>query len=549
MSHGVDLEETGSTTAGGLALLGGRLSGRRIAVGVLSSLLLTAHGTWSVSAAQRLEVAIDGVVLPVLVDDLGRWVRSGGRQRSELGTWLSLLDPSSREGVLKLLQAPVLTRRSFGQQMLRSWAAKPLLNALSVLIQVDSGTTRTSDLVLETLERLLSESSSVTTLDVLEALPVDSLRLDLDALAQAGQRWQQSLERQQGLTRELARERLDSPLLSRSKLPTANVHRRDLGLPTEHRRDDLNLQIWTPEQAQRSSWILVMPGLGGDPDHFHWLADGLARAGWSVVLLEHPGSDSQAIQELLEGRQTFDGARALRQRLDDMTATIDAQARGDLPVPGDRVVLIGHSLGALTALLAMGTQPVSDLTRTCSQALRDLPLTNLSLLIQCELAAGDVLKALDRPKQLEAVVAFNSFGSLLWPDPRPGSTPPPLMVLGGTLDLITPPLDEQLTVLGSLGTHPSSRAVIAEGASHFSAIRIEPNASPGQSEDLFQLSEDLVGVQPESVQDIFLGEVVHFLQQVETSEGLKASRHGLRDRIRWHRLNREDTLDLVQDLQ
>ena len=103
--------------------------------------------------------------------------------------------------------------------------------------------------MLETLERLLSESSSVTTLDVLEALPVDSLRLDLDALAQAGQRWQQSLERQQGLTRELARERLDSPLLSRSKLPTANVHRRDLGLPTEHRRDDLNLQIWTPEQA------------------------------------------------------------------------------------------------------------------------------------------------------------------------------------------------------------------------------------------------------------------------------------------------------------
>ena len=121
--------------------------------------------------------------------------------------------------------------------------------------------------------------------------------------------------------------------------------------------------------------------------------------------------------------------------------------------------------------------------------------------------------------------------------------------MGGTLDLITPPLDEQLTVLGSLGTHPSSRAVIAEGASHFSVIRIEPDALSGQSEDLFKLGEDLVGVQPEAVQDIFLDEVLHFLEQVQASEGVKASSHGIRDRIHWHRLNRKDTLDLVRDLQ
>ena len=48
-----------------------------------------------------------------------------------------------------------------------------------------------------------------------------------------------------------------------------------------------------------------MPGLGGDPEHFHWLADGLSRSGWPVAMLEHPGSDSRAIQELLEGRQAL----------------------------------------------------------------------------------------------------------------------------------------------------------------------------------------------------------------------------------------------------
>ena len=98
-------------------------------MGLLSSLLLFTQGLWPVQAADRLEVEIDGVVLPITVEELGHWVRSGGRSRSELNTWLMLLDADSRAGLIRLLKAPVLTRRSFGQQMLRSWAARPLLDA------------------------------------------------------------------------------------------------------------------------------------------------------------------------------------------------------------------------------------------------------------------------------------------------------------------------------------------------------------------------------------------------------------------------------------
>ena len=44
-----------------------------------------------------------------------------------------------------------------------------------------------------------------------------------------------------------------------------------------------------------------MPGLGGDPNHFHWLSRSLMQAGWPVLVLEHPGSDAAAVQGLLEG--------------------------------------------------------------------------------------------------------------------------------------------------------------------------------------------------------------------------------------------------------
>ena len=148
------------------------------------------------------------------------------------------------------------------------------------------------------------------------------------------------------------------------------------------------------------------------------------------------------------------------------------------------------------------------------------------------------------------MVALNSFGSLLWPQSlAPSTSAVPLMVLGGTLDLITPPIDEQLSLLASLGRHPSSRALIVEGASHFSAIRIASPSDAERAEDLFQLGEELVGVQPEKVQRVVLDEVVRFLDHVETHQAAGESLHGRSDRIRWHRLNRLDSLKLLKGLQ
>ena len=120
--------ETGSTTAEGQALLRGRLTGRCIAMGLMGSLLLSTCGLWPVGSTERVEVKIDGVVLPVSVEELGSFVRSptadpAQLSRSELSTWMGLLAPESREGLIRLLQAPVLSRRSLGRQLLSSWGA------------------------------------------------------------------------------------------------------------------------------------------------------------------------------------------------------------------------------------------------------------------------------------------------------------------------------------------------------------------------------------------------------------------------------------------
>ena len=545
--------ETGSTTAEGQALLRGRLTGRCIAMGLMGSLLLSTGGSWPVGSTERVEVKIDGLVLPVSVEELGAFVRSptadpAQLSRSELSTWMGLLAPESRQGLIRLLKAPVLSRRSLGRQLLSSWGAGPLLDALGELIRVEDGKRINRSLVLSTLEQLLERQATVSTLDVLEALPTQQLRLDLDALVAAANRWRLELKRHQTLMRTLAQKEARLQLFKATEGSALADGPRQSTLAVDHRSRPLRVERWIPQSSSKDGfWVLMMPGLGGDPDHFNWLARSLMQAGWPVLVLEHPGSDADAVQALLEGRQSFDGAAALRDRLADLAAVLDAQQRGDLNIPGTEVVLMGHSLGAFTALLASGAQPVPGMEQRCEAALAGLPLTNLSELLQCELAAGRVLEGNAMASPPRAVVGLNSFGGLIWPHRSSQALPIPLLMVGGTLDLITPPLDEQLPLLAGLAEHPASRVVVVEGASHFSPIRVDGQGKASEGDDIFRLGEELVGVNPLSVQRVIAHEVIRFLDSLSSGSPRNDAVHLMEasSKTRWHRLGRSSALQLL----
>ena len=517
-------------------------------MGLLSSLLALPVTPWPARSAERLEVSIDDIVLPLDVVDLVSWVNGENDSRSELASWMQLLDRESRDGLSRLLVAPVLTRRSFGQQLLRSWAARPLLEALGELIRLEGGEPVDSLQVLTTLEQLLSRRPEVTTLDLLQALPGKQLRLDLDALVQASSRWRRQLKRHQGLLRDLGRDALVSTELTpanRASLAQSSFRYKNNQIRLPHRAVPLQVETWVPDDQRRDGmWLALMPGLGGNPEHFHWLARRVASGGWPVALLEHPGSDAAAVQALLQGRQPFDGTKALEQRLQDLAGVLQAQKDQRLPLKGERVVVAGHSLGALTALLSAGAEPREGVGVRCRQALKELPLTNLSRLLQCELAEGKALHWLGDSPEPAAVIGLNSLGSLVWANRQPSRLPIPLMLLGGTLDLITPPLDEQVGVFSALASHPASRVVVVEGASHFSPIRVGEPTAAQQNDDLFQLGEELVGMDPVSVQAVIGFEVIDFLEAVAKGASARESQHFRSGDLRWHRLNRQAAEDL-----
>ena len=103
------------------------------------------------------------------------------------------------------------------------------------------------------------------------------------------------------------------------------------------------------------------------------------------------------------------------------------------------------------------------------------------------------------------MVVYNSFGSLLWPAAGLAPLKVPVLMVGGSLDLITPPIVEQLPVFLYSG-HLRSRLVLVQGASHFSPVRLARDGKP-----LFRLGDQLVGIDPLKVQSLLLNVTSEFL--------------------------------------
>jgi predicted dienelactone hydrolase len=486
--------------------------------GVAAALMAT-----PAAAADLLLVRLGDLELPLSLSQLERWSHTGegGRGNDDLVMWLNLLDANARHNLRRFLQTPLLRDRSFGQQLLSSWAGERMLAEVGSLVSGPDGT-NSAALLRRTLRQGLERRGEVTTLQLLRDLPVPVVTLRLDGLLAMGERWRHDLHRQIQAFRALP-----NLALPQRRLAALNFRGRrsqrplQLNLPVAHRPEPLPLALWRPTGGGAARpLLLLLPGLGGTADQLAWLAEALSARGWPVLVLQHPGSDEAAMKEALEGSRPPPGAESLPQRQADITAVLAARAAGrigPLSTTGP-VVLIGHSLGGVAALLAAGLPPEPGLEPRCRQAIERLPISNPSQLLQCQLATVPWPHRPQPPAELGGVVLLNSFGSLLWPSRGLADLPVPLLMVGGSLDLVTPPLREQLDLFLP-GGDPGRRLALVQGGSHFSPVHLDPEDSA-----LFRLGDELVGVEPARVQESLLSLIYEFLRSLEQPLTVPAQR-------------------------
>ena len=456
------------------------------------------------AAVERLVVQVGGLALPLELSQLEDWLRNPSG-RSELEPWFNLLDPATRRDLATLLRRPFPVRGDQAAPLLDSWAGRQLLQQLGRVLRPPEG--EAAPLLLDLFRRA---DGRQTPTQLLRESPGSSLQLDLDALLDLGEQLQRQLIAQRRLVQQL--QALDLPPLPPPPPSRQTLLRSDERLAVDHRLAPLPVSlVWPAGGPLRSRWVLLSHGLGGSRAQLLWLAEGLASRGWPVAVVQHPGSDDAAVRDLLAGQRSLPGVETLPERIQDLQAVHRAMAEGrlrfgDRPTPA-AMVLSGHSLGGLADLLWAGARPGRDLADRCQRALGAIPVLNSSLLLQCQLSGAD-LPALDPPADLSGVVTLNGFGSLLWGRDGLGRLDQPALTVGGSLDLITPPLAEQIGPFRQL-KDPRSRLVLVEGASHFSPVRLE------RETPLLQLGDDLVGKDPRQVQEVLLEVHSLFLQGLE----------------------------------
>ncbi len=105
-------------------------------------------------------------------------------------------------------------------------------------------------------------------------------------------------------------------------------------------------------EAPLKGLILLSHGTGGTELNHHNLASRLAREGYLVAAIRHPGDNWQDRSMVTSGRYFSERPRQLSRVLDALLSSPEWGPR----VPADRIGAVGHSAGAYSVLALVGAQ-------------------------------------------------------------------------------------------------------------------------------------------------------------------------------------------------
>ena len=498
-------------------------------------------------AAEKINIKFEEMSIPLTIDQLSN-LETYKNDSTEVIDWFKQKGFLKVFELSKFLNFPVFKEESLNREVLRSWVGRKILSELSNTILVPND--KDGIKIFNTIENLLEVKSEVSTLEILKALPSEEISLDVDNLISIISSWKKELAMQQNLIMKLnSLEKTNNYFLKTITKYDQDLIKVTKNIYSPHRVSPLKIELWkNNKNTVEKDLIIFMPGLGGDINNFRWIGRELSQRGWPILFIDHAGSNSSALLEVLEGSNVMpSSADFFLYRFKDLDAVIRAHNDGKFGLENKSYILMGHSLGALIAFLYEGNLPKEGFENRCNSALKDFAVTNLSKLLQCQLNEIPIPE-INNLKKANGIIGFNSFGSIIWPKEKDSGIEMPVLFIGGTYDLITPLISEQFRLFLSTNSNPLNRFLIIEGASHFSPIRINEDYSANiKSNDIFRINESFIGSNPSSVQNLSLKVIVEFLEKLKNNERIKIVKNQRESNLDFHILDRKTLKAIIKN--
>jgi len=496
--------------------------------------------------AEKINIKFEEMSIPLSINQLSK-LRTYKEDSTELLDWFMNNGFRKIFDLSQFLEFNVFNEENFSKQLLRSWMGRKLISELSDIIIIPND--QSGVILFNTIEELLENKEKISTLDILKAIPINEIKLDLDNLILIISSWKKELEEQQELISKLSIFDKTREVLVLSSIKQVNNETLKKSIKVSHRKNPLYVEVWKPVISNDEKDVIIfMPGLGGDIGNFRWIGSELSKRGWPVIFIDHEGSNSDTFKAVIKGKEALPGgADNYLYRIKDLNEIINANKEGFFNLKNQSYILMGHSLGSLVAFLYEGYSPIDGFEERCDKALEDLAVTNLSKLLQCQLSQIP-LPEFKKSSDLKALIGFNSFGSLIWPYPKKIGIKAPVLLIGGTYDLITPLQNEQFKVFLSAESNSNNRFLVVEGASHFSPIRVTtPNSIIDSGEDVFNINENFIGSHPFDFQNLSLEIIIKFLNTLETKNGLNIMKKQNAYDLKFHILGTDQIREIIKN--
>ena len=238
--------------------------------------------------------------------------------------------------------------------------------------------------------------------------------------------------------------------------------------------------------------IVISHGVAEDRTAYAYLAEHLASYGFAVATVEHVGGDANRFRKYFSGLAPAPPATELLQRPRDVTFFLDELQRRAQIDPSLRQIdvqqtgLVGHSLGGYTVLALAGAQVDFDRVKLLCNPNRSL---NLSVVLQCRARELPPQRYALQDPRVKAIFAISPLDSTIFGQRGMSQIRVPVFMMGGSNDIITPAIPEQIYPFTWLRS-PEKYLAILENGTHFSTLSV------AKSDSVFPVSESLIGPEP-----------------------------------------------------
>ena len=479
------------------------------------------------AAAQRVVIRVGPLQQSLELSDLETFADTGEVPNS-LRLYERFLTPKLQQSLKQTLALDPQMSDRIIEDILNSENGDLLLNSLS---QIAPNLTLTQ---LQGAIRLAaSQAEGLSVLGILRAVPQDEIEVDMSAaIALASQLNLSNLE-SRSLSGVLEQELQVAASLSasddrQSDLDPTAAGEADFAYRTFSFRDEDRDRVipvnihWSRESRDdsESPLIVLSHGFGADRYFLNYLAEHLASHGLTVVSIEHPGSNVQALVnlplepdiakspgKLLPAQEFLDRPQDVSYVLDRLAVINNGISTYADAFNTENVTIIGHSLGGYTGLALAGAKLDLRSLQTFCDDIQPLGVSPADWL-QCAAMELDERQADLSDPRIKQVMAMNTLTGQLFGEKGLSEVSVPTLLLTGTGDGVTPTLDHQLAPFEQLSGEKYLLAVI--GGTHL--VTGDPeNVNPSLTELPFM--SELKAEETVRLRQLLQGLSLSFVQQ------------------------------------